>query len=136
MKRAHLRPIWMLTGALAVFDILLSPIAAFSVSALPLFRALGVAALLLSASFFYDTVRRESGIADALSSAAAVICFTALAEIFSYTVTAAAAPLQDAAFAAWDQAIGFDFAAQLIPIPNDQYPCAHSRRPMDMMRQG
>ena len=24
----------------------------------------------------------------------------------------------------------------LIPNPIDQYPCAHSRRPMDMMRQG
>ena len=26
--------------------------------------------------------------------------------------------------------------AMLIPIPIDQYPCAHSRNPMDMMRQG
>ena len=24
----------------------------------------------------------------------------------------------------------------VIPNPIDQYPCAHSRRPMDMMRQG
>jgi hypothetical protein len=29
-----------------------------------------------------------------------------------------------------------DFPAELIPTPTDQNPCAHSRRPMDMMRHG
>lgn len=113
MKRGHLRPIWTLTGVLAILDPILSPVAGFSVSIPPLLWALGVSMLLMSASVFYDRTRCEPLIAAALSSTAAIICFTAVAEIFSYAVTAASAPLQDGAFAAWDEAIGFDFAAHL-----------------------
>ena len=37
----------------------------------------------------------------------------------------------------WQKQIDYRYAAAyLIPNPIDQYPCAHSRSPMDMMRQG
>jgi membrane-associated phospholipid phosphatase len=113
MKHPHVRPVWALTGALACLDFLLSPFAGFTVAAAPLFWVLGLTAILLSASVFYDKIRPEPPIAAALTGAAIIIPYSAVAAIFSYLSTATALPLQDSVYALIDEAMGFNFVEHL-----------------------
>ena len=83
-------------------------------------RSFALPALLATASLviarFYDSRRREAGIAAIFGTTAQLVCFTAVGAPLSYLAARAGYPLWDATLAAWDQQIGFDWPAALKTI--------------------
>jgi membrane-associated phospholipid phosphatase len=76
-------------------------------------KAALVDTLLISASWFYLTIRKDVPLAEALMSAAQIIAFASVAAPLSYVGASAAFPLWDIDLAALDHRLGFDWTAWL-----------------------
>jgi membrane-associated phospholipid phosphatase len=72
-----------------------------------------VVALLVTGSIYYRYSRKELPLAEALAGSAQIIAFASVAAPLSYVAAAAALPLWDADFAAWDRRLGCDWTAWL-----------------------
>jgi membrane-associated phospholipid phosphatase len=76
-------------------------------------KAALVETLLMSASWFYLTIRKDAPLAEALMSAAQIIAFASVAAPLSYVGASAAFPLLDINLAALDHRLGLDWMAWL-----------------------
>lgn len=111
--RLAMRCAWALAAAIAVADCLWVPAAGFRVPAMPLVRIAVILGALGALWWIYVRLRPEPIVAALAEAAAFLIFFTLVLEIFCYLCITLDRPLYDAAFAAVDRALGFDFQAHL-----------------------
>jgi membrane-associated phospholipid phosphatase len=102
---------WLIIGALAAVDMAGLRLMGMHLEAEGVLK-LGVALLALFAiGFVYTRWRPVERLADLAQTAAQLMAFFAAVGVFSYLVSASAAPLADDALAAADRTIGFDWLA-------------------------
>ena len=107
------RAVWIAIAATAGAVLTASALGPFQVQWLTFWKPAAVSGLLVVMSWFYATVRRDAALADALTSAAQVIAFAAVAAPLSYVAASAAFPLWDSELTVLDRRLGFDWLAWL-----------------------
>ena len=98
---------WALVGALLVIDVPWAALIGLSIGGI--WKAMATVGGLLALSAAYR--RRSRGISLMAEHAALWIAFTATGLVLTYLCAACAFPLQDAALAEFDHALGFDWLA-------------------------
>lgn len=111
-KRAD-RATWIVIAVVAGAVLLSSALGPFQVEWASFGKAALVEALLISAGWFYSTIRKDARLAQALMSAAQIIAFASVAAPLSYVGASAAFPLWDSYLAALDHRLGLDWTAWL-----------------------
>jgi membrane-associated phospholipid phosphatase len=107
------RVIWIAVAAVAGTVLISSALGPFQIEWASFRKAALVDTLLISASWFYLTIRKDVPLAEALMSAAQIIAFASVAAPLSYVGASAAFPLWDIDLAALDHRLGFDWTAWL-----------------------
>ena len=107
------RAIWIAIAIVAGAVLLSSALGPFQIEWASFRKAALVEILLISASWFYLTIRKDPPLAEALMSAAQIIAFASVAAPLSYVGASAAFPLWDSSLAALDHRLGLDWTAWL-----------------------
>lgn len=104
---------WFVIAATTVVVVLVGAAMGFSVARASLMRPLGAIGLLMVIGWIYRYRRPDIRIATAMTGVAQLIAFSSIGAVLSYLVAANQRPLWDAAFMAWDRALGLDWLAYL-----------------------
>ena len=112
LQRAD-RVIWTAIAVVAGAVLISSALGPFQIQWASFRIAALVEVLLISASWFYLTIRKDPLLAEALMSAAQIIAFASVAAPLSYIGASAALPLWDTNLAALDHRLGLDWMAWL-----------------------
>jgi hypothetical protein len=107
------RAIWIAIAAVAGAVVISSAFGPFQIEWASFRKAALVEALLISTSWFYLTIRKDTPLAEALMSAAQIIAFASVAAPLSYIGASAAFPLWDSSLAALDHRMGLEWTAWL-----------------------
>lgn len=112
LKQAD-RVLWFVIAAMAGSVLLAAMLGPFQIEWMTFSKPALVASLLALGSWFYATVRKDAALADALTSAAQIIAFAAVAAPVSYVSASAAFPLWDGELMALDRRMGLDWMSWL-----------------------
>lgn len=104
---------WLAIGATAGVVLIAAMLGPFRIEWISFWKPALVSVLLLLMSWFYATVRQDASLAGALTAAAQLIAFAAVAAPLSYVAASAALPLWDNELAALDRRLGFDWMSWL-----------------------
>lgn len=104
---------WIVIALVAGAVLISSALGPFQIEWASFRKAAFVEILLISASLFYLTVRKDAPLAEALMSAAQIIAFASVAAPLSYVAASAAFPLWDVDLAALDHRLGMEWTAWL-----------------------
>ena len=107
------RAIWIVIAAVAGAVLISSALGPFQIEWASFRKAALAVTVLISVSWFYSAIRKDTPLADALMSAAQIIAFAAVAAPLSYVGASAAFPLWDGDLAALDHRLGLDWMAWL-----------------------
>jgi membrane-associated phospholipid phosphatase len=107
------RAIWIVIAAVAGAVLISSALGPFQIEWASFRKAALAVAVLISASWFYSAIRKDTPLADALMSAAQIIAFAAVGAPLSYIGASAAFPLWDTSLAALDHRLGLEWMAWL-----------------------
>ncbi|MBX9739844.1 MAG: phosphatase PAP2 family protein [Beijerinckiaceae bacterium] len=108
-----MRPAWILTLCIAGIDAVMLLTLGISVPLAPLIVKVAAGVLAVAAAWYYARRRQEPVVAALLEAAGFLVLFTLSLAIASYLWISLSLPLRDAAFAAADAALGFDWIAHL-----------------------
>jgi len=106
-----MRPVWLLTAAIALVDAVWLPMSGLTLLASSLLVPLAAGTIAAMLAWFYATVRRDARIASLTRSAAELIAFTTAAGILSYLIATLNQPLLDEHLVSADRALGLDWLA-------------------------
>jgi PAP2 superfamily len=106
--------IWISIGLVTALTLITASLSGFTIVLWGFVAPAGACALLKLSAHYYRDRRSDHGLASALESTAQLIAFSAVAAPLSYVAATAALPLQDAAFANLDGALGFDWKELLV----------------------
>lgn len=112
LKQAD-RVLWLVIATMAGSVLLAAMLGPFRIEWMTFSKPGLVASLLVLGSWFYATVRKDAALADALTSAAQIIAFAAVAAPVSYISASAAFPLWDSELMVLDRRMGFDWMSWL-----------------------
>ena len=112
LKRAD-RAIWIVIAGVAGAVLISSALGPFQIEWASFRKAALAEAMLISASWFYSAIRKDTPLAEALMSTAQIIAFASVAAPLSYVGASAAFPLWDGNLAAWDHRLGLEWTAWL-----------------------
>jgi hypothetical protein len=107
------RAIWIVIAAVTGAVLISSALGPFQIEWASFRKAALAVAALLSASWFYSAIRKDTPLADALMSAAQIIAFASVGAPLSYIGASAAFPLWDSSFAALDHRLGLEWMTWL-----------------------
>jgi hypothetical protein len=105
--------IWISVALVAAFLLIATTFSDFKFVPKSYIPIVSVCLLLKLGARYYRDWRNDPNLASALECTTQLIAFAAVAAPLSYVAASASLPLQDAALAHWDHALGFDWKALL-----------------------
>ena len=105
--------IWALVAFTAACVLIATALSDFRVAPETYIAPAGVCLILILVARYYRNWREDDNLASALVSTAQLIAFAAVGAPLSYVAATSSLPLQDAALARLDQALGFDWIGLL-----------------------
>src|SRR5262249_34222292 len=101
--------IWLVITVVATIVFLSPVVSDFRIAWSSFVSASAASIILMALSWYYDARRNEARLSSALGCTAQIAMFSAVGAPLSYLAASAGFPAKDAAFDAFDKALGFDW---------------------------